>query len=92
MKGYKTAYTPHEVKKKEEAAERRGIKMAVETIYAACVLAMIDNGIDHDTCQDCIKTANSVLESIVFDKTKLNEILDTLREDHGWEINFYGEK
>ena len=33
MKGYKTAYTPHEVKTKEEAAERRGIKMAVETIY-----------------------------------------------------------
>ena len=32
MKGYKTAYTPHEVKKREEAAERRGIKMAVETI------------------------------------------------------------
>lgn len=91
MKGYKTAYSPHEVKKMEEAAERRGVKMAIETIYAACVLAMLDNGIDREKCQECIHTANSVLESIVFSKTKLKEILDALRDDYGWEINFYGE-
>ena len=91
MKGYKTAYTPHEVKQKEKAAERRGVKMALETIYAACVLAMLDNGVDTEKVQDVVGTANSVLESIVFDKTHLQEILDALHDEYHWDINFYGE-
>ena len=91
MKKYKTAYSYHELKQEVKAAERRGVRMTIETIYAACTRAMLDNGIDQDKVMDCVKTANSILESIAFDNTKISEIYDALEKDHGWVIKFYGE-
>ena len=90
MKGYKAAYSPSEVAALEKKAVRHGVKMSLETIYSACCLAMLDHDIGVETVTEIAQTANGVLESILYDDTKLKDIQDTIKEDYGLVLNFYG--
>ena len=90
MKGYKAAYSPSEVAALEKKAVRHGVRMSLETIYSACCLAMLDHDIGVETVTEIAQTANGVLESILYDNTKLKDIQDTIKEDYGLVLNFYG--
>lgn len=90
MKGYKAAYSPSEVAALEKKAVRHGVKMSLETIYSVCCLAMLDHDIGVETVTEIAQTANGVLESILYDNTKLKDIQDTIKEDYGLVLNFYG--
>ena len=89
MKGYKAAYSPSEVAALEKKAVRHGVRMSLEVIYSSCCLAMLDHGIDVEKVREISQTSNAVLESILFDNTKLKDIQDAVAE-YGLKLNFYG--